>query len=49
LVAASFLSLCRFPHAAKLIRHTFGFSQAQEASDTFASRQAAKALLDPWV
>lgn len=40
--------LRRFPQAGKLISHTFGFTQVQEAFDTFASRQAAKVLLDPW-
>ena len=31
-----------------LISHTFGFSEVQEAFDTFASRESAKVILNPW-
>ncbi len=40
--------LRRYPHAGKLISHTFGFSQVAEAFATFASRKAAKVVLHPW-
>ncbi len=40
--------LRRFPHAGKLISHTFGSSQVEEAFATFASRKSAKAILHPW-
>jgi len=40
--------LRRFPRAEKLISHTFGFSQVDEAFATFASRRAAKVILHPW-
>jgi threonine dehydrogenase-like Zn-dependent dehydrogenase len=40
--------LRRFPHAGKLISHTFGFSQVDEAFATFASRKSAKVILRPW-
>ena len=34
--------------AKKLVTHTFGFAKAQEAFETFASRQAVKVVLLPW-
>jgi threonine dehydrogenase-like Zn-dependent dehydrogenase len=40
--------LRRFPHAEKLISHTFGFSRVDEAFATFASRESAKVILHPW-
>ena len=40
--------LHRFPPAEKLITHTFGLSQVDEAFATFASRQSAKVILHPW-
>jgi threonine dehydrogenase-like Zn-dependent dehydrogenase len=40
--------LRRFPHAGKLISHTFGFSQVDEAFATFAGRESAKVVLHPW-
>lgn len=40
--------LRRFPDARKLISHTFGFTQVEQAFSTFASAQAAKVILHPW-
>jgi threonine dehydrogenase-like Zn-dependent dehydrogenase len=40
--------LRRFPHAGKLISHTFGFTQVDEAFATFADRESAKVVLHPW-
>jgi L-iditol 2-dehydrogenase len=40
--------LRRFPHAGKLISHTFGFSNVDEAFRVFASGKAAKVVLRPW-
>jgi len=40
--------LRRFPEAGKLISHTFGFSQVNEAFATFAGRDSAKVVLHPW-
>ncbi len=36
------------PVVEHLISHRFGFDRAQEAFDTFFSRQAAKVLIKPW-
>ncbi len=44
-----FAFLRRAPEKADLlISHRFGFSQLQQAFDTFASRQSAKVILLPW-
>ena len=44
-----FTFLRRAPEKAELlISHRFGFSQVQQAFDTFASRQSAKVILLPW-
>lgn len=44
-----FAFLRRAPEKADLlITHRFGFSQVQQAFDTFASRQSVKAILLPW-
>ena len=44
-----FAFLRRAPEKADLlISHRFGFSQVQQAFDTFASRQSAKVILLPW-
>ncbi len=41
--------LRRAPEKADLlISHRFGFSQLQQAFDTFATRQSAKVILLPW-
>jgi L-iditol 2-dehydrogenase len=40
--------LRRFPHAKRVISHTLGFSQVDEAFATFASRRSAKVILHPW-
>jgi len=40
--------LHRFHEAGKLISHTFGFDEVQQAFEMMASRQCAKVILHPW-